>query len=84
MFLFEHDLNFSFVQAFNPLHNDRFLDSKLQVWLKEFADDKFKLDKNGGKFSELVENSVGKVEIAHYEQFLLFPQWFQKTCMADT
>ena len=25
-----------------------------------------------------------KGEIARYEQFLLFPQWFQKTCTADT
>ena len=23
---------------------------------------------------------MGKGEIAHYEQFLLFPQWFQKAC----
>ena len=29
-----------------------------------------------------VENIVGKGEIAHYEQFLLFPQCFQKTCTA--
>ena len=28
--------------------------------------------------SDLVENIVGKEEIAHYEQFLLFPQCFQK------
>ena len=31
-----------------------------------------------------VENTVGKGEIARYEQFLLFTQWFQKTCVADT
>ena len=31
-----------------------------------------------------VENTVGKGEIARYEQFLLFPQCFQKTCTADT
>ena len=31
-----------------------------------------------------VENTVGKGEIARYEQFLLFPQCFQKTCSADT
>ena len=30
-----------------------------------------------------VENTVGKGEIAHYEQFLLFPWCFQKTCTAD-
>ena len=27
---------------------------------------------------------MGKGEIARYEQFLLFPQCFQKTCAADT
>ena len=31
-----------------------------------------------------VENTVGKGEIARYEQFLLFPQCFQKTCIRDT
>ena len=31
-----------------------------------------------------VENTVGgKGEIARFEQFLLFPQCFQKTCSAD-
>ena len=52
--------------------------------LKEFADDNFKLDENGRKFSKRVENTVGKGEIARYEQFLLFPQCFQKTCIAGT
>ena len=40
--------------------------------LKEFADDDFELDENGKKFSKWLENTVGKEEIAHYEQFLLF------------
>ena len=53
--------------------------------LKEFADDNFSFDENGRKFSShLVENTVGKGEIARYEQFLLFPQCFQKTSTADT
>ena len=30
--------------------------------------------------SKRVEKTVGKEEIAHYEQFLLFPQCFQKAC----
>ena len=47
---------------------------------KEFADDNFKFDENGIKLSEWVENTVGKGEIARYEQFLLFPQCFQKAC----
>ena len=33
---------------------------------------------NGVQLSERVENIVGKREIAHYEQFPLFPQCFQK------
>ena len=36
------------------------------------------------KVSKRVENTEGKGEIARYEQFLLFPQCFQKTCIADT
>ena len=52
--------------------------------MKEFADDNFKFDVYGRKLSKQVENTVGKGEIAHYEQFLLFPQCFQKTCTADT
>ena len=32
------------------------------------------------KLFEPVENTVGKGEIARYEQFLLFPRCFQKAC----
>ena len=46
--------------------------------LKEFADDNFKFDENGRKLSKRVENTVGKGEIARYEQFLLFARCFQK------
>ena len=52
--------------------------------LKEFADDNFNFDKNGKKFSKRVENTMGKGEIARYEQFLFFLQCFQKTRNADT
>ena len=55
--------------------------------LKAFADDNFQFDENGRKFSkqlEQLENTVGKGEIARYEQFLLFIQCFQKTCTSDT
>ena len=40
--------------------------------LKEFVDNDFKFDENGRKLSKQVENTVGKGEIALYEQFLLF------------
>ena len=60
----------------NPLPDNKFYFSKL----KEFADNNFKFDKNGRKLSKRVENTVGKGEFAHNEQFLLFPQCFQKAC----
>ena len=46
--------------------------------LKEFAGNNFKFDETR------VENTVWKGEIAHYEQFLLFPHFFQKNFTADT
>ena len=42
--------------------------------------DNFKFDENSRKLAKLVENTVGKGEIACYEQFLLFAQCFQKAC----
>ena len=33
--------------------------------------------------SDREENIVGKEEIARYEQFLLFPQYFQKLSVGD-
>ena len=52
--------------------------------MEEFADDNFEFYANRRKFSKWVENTVVKGEIARYEQFLLFPQRFLKTCTADT
>ena len=51
-------------ESFNPFANDKRWDSPK---LKEFADDNSEVDENGGKFSERVENAVGKGEIAHYD-----------------
>ena len=67
--------------SFNPFSKRQMLDSSN---LKEFADDNFEFDENGRKFSKRVENTEGKGEIARYEQFLVFPQCFQKTCTPDT
>ena len=64
-----------------PFPKRQILDSSKQ---KELAYDNFKLNKNGEEFSKRVENTVGKEEIARYEQFLLFAQCFQKTCTAYT
>ena len=52
--------------------------------LKDFADEDFKFDKNGKKFCIWVVNTGEKGIIAHHEQFILFPQCFQKTCIAGT
>ena len=37
----------------------------------------------GIQFSDQVQNIVGEEEIAHYEQFLLFPQCFQNLSVVD-
>ena len=81
VFQFRRVQNVSFVDVFiwSSLKNCQTtnLDSSR---LKEFADDNFKFHENGSKLSKRVENTVGKGEIAHDEQFLLFPQCFQKSC----
>ena len=41
--------------------------------MTKLADDNFKFDERDGKFPRRIENTVGKAEIARYEQFLLFP-----------
>ena len=64
-----------------PFRNDKF---QTLPKLKDFADNNFKFDENGTKFSKRVENTVGKGGIACYEQFLPYPQCLQKTCTADT
>ena len=79
-FLLDTTLRWIFY-LFLPFPKRPILDSSK---LKEITDDNFKFDKNGGKFSERLENTVEKGEIARYAQFLLFPQSFQTTCTADT
>ena len=38
------------------------------------------LTKMAESYPKRLENTVGKGETARYEQFLLFPQCFQKAC----
>ena len=75
-------------QAAHNMQSDLYLFPKRQILdphePKKFADDNFKFNEKGRKFSKRVENTEGKGEIARYEQFLLFSQSFQKTCIADT
>ena len=59
-----------FLSFFLILSKKKIIDSSK---LKEFADENFKFDENGRKFSEWVENTVGKGVIACYKQFILFP-----------
>ena len=61
---------------FKPLPKRQILDSPI---LKEFGDDNFKLKKMAEIPPKWIENTVGKGEVARYEQLLLFPQYFQKT-----
>ena len=64
-----------------PFPKRQILDSSK---LKEFADENFICDKNGRKSSKRIKITLGKGEIARYKQFLLFLQFFQKICTADT
>ena len=70
-------INVNMVLSLKPITRRQILDSSK---LNKFADDNFKFDENGRKLSKQVENTVGKGEIARYEQFLLFPQCFSKAC----
>ena len=42
------------------------------------------LHKREFHYEKELEDIVAKVEIAHYEQFLLFPHCFQKSSAAET
>ena len=70
MFWFWTDLKFCHLVKSQPFPKRQILDTSK---LNEFSDDNFKFDEYDRKFSERAENNVGKGEIAHYEQFLLFP-----------
>ena len=87
-FMFHEHILFLRISKFNPLSSITLLILSKRLILhssklNESADDNFKFDENGRKFSEWVENTGGKGEIARYEQFLFFLQYFQKTCNAD-
>ena len=71
-----HEAAISLSMAYLLYQTTRFRLSKL----KKFADYNFTFDENGRKLFKRVENTVGKGEIARYEQFLLFSQCFQKAC----
>ena len=49
---------------------------QMKIWCQKYG-------QTGIQLSDRVENIVGKGEIARYEQFLLFPQYFQKLFSVD-
>ena len=53
-----------FVYRVNPFPKQQILDSSK---VKEFANENFKFDENGRKFSKRVDKTVVKGEIACYE-----------------
>ena len=61
--------------ALNPIPSNKF---QTPPKLKQLADENFNFEGNDRNFSKRVENTVGKGEIALYEQFFLFPLSFQK------
>ena len=71
-FRLQHDLN--------PFPNDKFYIPSIRNNLQMTI---LKIDENSRKLSRPVENTVGKGEIARYEQFLLFPQCFRKVSTAE-
>ena len=79
--------DFSFLLETNQIVESRLtFPQTTNFWLPNWKGLQMKISSwwNGGKFSKRVENNVGKGEIASYMQFLFFPQYFQKTCTADT
>ena len=66
------DLFLSVVKTFDCRSNC-LLFKPLPDWskLKKSAYDNFKFDENSRKFFKWVENTVGKGEIARYQQFLI-------------
>ena len=63
------------LKSHQPIPRQQILDSSR---LKGYADNNFKFDKNGRRLSKWVENTMGKGETAHYEQFLLFHSVFKR------
>ena len=64
-----------FINYINVLPNYNFMD---WIKFKAFADDKLNVGAIMISVFDTVENIVGKGENAGYQDFLLFPQCFQK------
>ena len=73
-------LNHSVNRSFNPLPDTPILGSSNSAANENMMS---KIWTNEVQLSGSVENIVGKEEIARYEQFLLFPQCFQKLSLVE-
>ena len=78
---FGTDLNTPLKSTFNPLPHVPILGSVPIQQQKKIRCQKY--GHMGIQLSDIVENIVGEEEIARYEQFLLFPQCFQKLSVVD-
>ena len=68
-------------RSINPLPHMAILGSTNSAAKKDMMS---KFGQMGIQLSNWVENIVGKGEIARYDQFLLFPQCFQKLSVVDS
>ena len=71
---------FQTILCFNPLPHMPVLCSSTPAANKNMMS---KIWTNGVQLSDQVGNIMGKGEIAHYKQFLLIPQFFQKLSVVD-
>ena len=69
------------VQALTLFQTTKFRPFQTEKNLQTAITNLIKMARNSLKW---VENTVGKGEIARYEQFFLFQQCFQKVCTANT
>ena len=71
-----------FANSFSPFFTEPITRQQIfdKFKQKQLVDDNLKFDENSRQFSSWIESTVGKGEIACYEQFLLFSQCFQMAC----
>ena len=66
--------------TFNPLLHMPSLGSSSAAAHKDMMPN---IRTNWAQLSDRIENILGKEEIARYEQFFLFPQYFQRLSVVD-
>ena len=72
--------SYPIILCFNPLPQMSILGSSNSAANKNMMS---QIWTNGVQLSDWAKNIVGKEEIARYQQFLLFPQCFQKLSVVD-